>query len=106
MDIWEKSQVERLSLILSLNIYKKTSCPCKNYLRYLTFTFYIIYTDILVPSVCSQGTFCQAFHMGTVLSEDGRSCTHISKDTHTSKDRTQLLVCQVMNTTSALDGYV
>lgn len=62
----------------------------------------MIYTDILVPSIYSQGTFCQAFHMATVLCEDGRSCACITKDTHTSKVRTQLLVFQVRNTTSSL----
>lgn len=51
MDVWEKSQVESLSLTLSLNIHKKASCPCKNYLCHLTFTFYIIYTDTLVPFI-------------------------------------------------------
>lgn len=40
--------------------------------------------------------------MATVLCEDGRSCACITKDTHTSKVRTQLLVFQVRNTTSSL----
>jgi len=44
--------------------------------------------------------------MDMVLTEDGKSCTRISKDMHTSKDRTQLLVCQVRNTTSTLGGYI
>lgn len=42
--------------------------------------------------------------MGMVLSEDGRSNTRITKDTHTSRARTQLLVFQMRNTSSALVG--
>lgn len=43
--------------------------------------------------------------MAMVFSEDGRNCTRITKDTHTSKVKTQLLVFQVRNTSSYLVGY-
>lgn len=97
----EKLQVQSMSLVLSLKVPEEASCL----LCYIIFKFYIIYNEALVLSVYNKGTSSQAFCMGTVLSEGDRSCS-TRKDTHTSKNRAELLECQFSNTSSSLGRYI